>query len=63
MGSACCILLVLLYALHKWSRDSSEQNQKPLRLSESGEGFYKSHINVYPVIKTGEWLKSVVLFV
>lgn len=54
--SACCgILLLLLFALHKWSSD----NNFPIvperqALSDLDGGLYKFHLDVYPVIKTGK---------
>lgn len=60
MASACGILLVLLYALHKWSTDNVASESDVGILSDSQAAYFKSHHDVYPTLKTGKknyWLK------
>ena len=53
MGSACAILLVLIYALHKWSAENVGSEKDVGILSDSNAAYFKSHHNVYPTLKTG----------
>lgn len=53
MGAACAILLLLLFALHKWSTDTGAIESERELISDSQSAFYKSHRNVYPTLKTG----------
>lgn len=52
MGAACAILLLLLFALHKWSTDTGAIESERELISDSQSAFYKSHRNVYPTLKT-----------
>lgn len=53
MGAACAILLLLLFALHKWSTDTGAIESERELILDSQSAFYKSHRNVYPTLKTG----------
>lgn len=55
MGAACTVLLLLIYALHKWSSENIE-NTDVVLLADSETSYYKSHKDVYPVLKTGNIL-------
>lgn len=61
MSAACAILLLLLFALHKWSSDNVAVNSETAVLSESQANHYKSHHDVYPVLKTGKLNKIVLV--
>lgn len=53
MGGACAILLVLLFALHKWSSENVDAEPISALLSDSQPEYYKYHRDVYPTLKSG----------
>lgn len=53
MGSACAILIVLLYALLKWSGENVVSETPSELISDAHAEYYKFHPNVYPILKTG----------
>lgn len=61
IGGLCAILLLLIYALHKWSNENVGISEE-IVFSESQAGFYKSHLDVYPSLKTGMLISLCKLF-
>lgn len=60
MGAACAVLLLLVYALHKWSSENIAFADDMID-SEAQVGYFKFHRDVYPTLKSGKVLRSNVL--
>lgn len=54
MGGLCAILLILLYALHNYSRQSISSDSNVILDINAAAEYYKSHKDVYPTLKTGK---------
>lgn len=55
MAGGCAVLLLLVYALHKWSSENINNVSADEILDSVGHvGYYKFHRDVYPTLQTGE---------
>ncbi|XP_047988490.1 N-acetylgalactosaminyltransferase 7 [Leguminivora glycinivorella] len=52
MGGICAILLMLIYALHKWSNENVGNREDVVVSDSLNSNSYKSHHDVYPTLKT-----------
>lgn len=52
MTAACAILLLLVYALHKWSDENIAFQSSDNVIAEAQVGYYKFHRDVYPTLKS-----------
>lgn len=54
VGGLCAVLLLLIYALHNYSRASISIDSNEILDLNSAAEYYKSHKDVYPTLKTGK---------
>lgn len=58
MAGGCAVLLLLMYALHKWSSENIANGDTDEIVDSFAEvGYYKFHRDVYPTLKSGEKCK------